>query len=142
MTYLSDLQTEIGEINEKSGFNQAQDVPEEYRPFYYSTKIMLMVTELAEAAEEIRKGRAVDEEYLGYPPVPASLAVEFPSGGDATEHWQAHTVGKPEGVPSELADTVIRAFSFAYEAGIDLDAVIHNKLAYNRTRELKHGKRF
>ena len=26
----------------------------------------------------------------GYPPVPASLAVEFASGGDATEHWHRY----------------------------------------------------
>jgi hypothetical protein len=46
---------------------------------------------------------------------------------------------KPEGVPSELADTVIRIFDFCFTENIDLGAIIEEKLAYNKTREQMHG---
>lgn len=39
----------------------------------------------------------------------------------------------------ELADTVIRVLSVAYGLGTDLDAVVAEKLAKNRTRGLHHG---
>ena len=40
----------------------------------------------------------------------------------------------------ELADLVIRAFDFAGKHGIDLEAAIARKHAYNTTRPRKHGK--
>ena len=46
---------------------------------------------------------------------------------------------KPEGVPSELADIVIRALDFADLHDIDLGAAIEGKLAYNVTRGHRHG---
>lgn len=50
-----------------------------------------------------------------------------------------HVGGKPEGVDIELADVVIRVADMAEELGIDLETAIKVKLAYNRTREHKHG---
>lgn len=47
--------------------------------------------------------------------------------------------GKPVGLPSELADVAIRLFILAHELGIDLEAEIHQKMAYNVTRPYKHG---
>ena len=49
---------------------------------------------------------------------------------------------KPEGVAVELADAVIRIADLCGYLGIDLDAVISEKMAYNETRPFKHGKRF
>ena len=46
---------------------------------------------------------------------------------------------KPEGVPSELADIVIRALAAADAWGIDLQSAIEEKLAYNQTRGYRHG---
>jgi NTP pyrophosphatase (non-canonical NTP hydrolase) len=46
---------------------------------------------------------------------------------------------KPEGVPSELADIYIRLVDFCENYGIDLTDHIHEKLAHNETRELRHG---
>lgn len=45
---------------------------------------------------------------------------------------------KPEGVPAELADVVITVFSACGHYGIDLEAAIAEKMAYNRTRPWKH----
>lgn len=47
--------------------------------------------------------------------------------------------GKPEGVPYELADIVIRVAQFAAEHNIDLEQAIVEKAAYNKTREFRHG---
>lgn len=106
---------------------------------YYHAKLDLIVTEVAEAVEELRHGRTLSETYYSYPPVPASLAVEFSSGADAQAHWESVTPGKPEGIPSELADVVIRIWSLCGEAGIDLGPTIVEKLNYNATRAQRHG---
>lgn len=49
--------------------------------------------------------------------------------------------GKPEGIPAELADTVIRIADMAFIYGIDLPRAIEEKLAYNATRPHMHGKK-
>lgn len=47
--------------------------------------------------------------------------------------------GKPEGIASELADTVIRIADTAATLGIDLELAIEEKLLFNRTRPFRHG---
>lgn len=83
---------------------------------YYGNKLMLIVSEAVEAQDELRSGHAMDETYFND---------EKPD--------------KPEGVPSELADVVIRAFDLAGESGIDLARAITEKLAFNSTRAHMHG---
>lgn len=82
--------------------------------------VALCHSELSEALEEFRKGRRPNEEYL-------SVFV------DATDP------AKPEGIPSELADTVIRIMDMCAYYGIDLEAAILEKHEYNKTRPYKHG---
>jgi NTP pyrophosphatase (non-canonical NTP hydrolase) len=48
--------------------------------------------------------------------------------------------GKPEGLPSELADIIIRVCDFAEHLGIDLEKEIRMKSDYNETRPMKHGR--
>lgn len=47
--------------------------------------------------------------------------------------------GKPEGLPSELADVVIRVMDLCGALAIDLQEAIVTKMAYNATRSHKHG---
>jgi NTP pyrophosphatase (non-canonical NTP hydrolase) len=47
--------------------------------------------------------------------------------------------GKPEGIPSELADIIIRVADCAGVYGIDLDEAVRVKMDYNSTRPFKHG---
>lgn len=47
--------------------------------------------------------------------------------------------GKPEGLPTELADACIRIFDLAGAYGIDLEDAITRKMAYNATRPERHG---
>jgi NTP pyrophosphatase (non-canonical NTP hydrolase) len=46
---------------------------------------------------------------------------------------------KPEGVPSELADVIIRVMDFAEHLGIDLEEAMRLKHEYNATRSHRHG---
>jgi len=80
--------------------------------------IMLIVTEAAEAVEEFRNGYNPNETYYN---------VEKPK--------------KPEGIPSELADMVIRIADVCGRYGIDLEAIIREKLEYNKSRAYKHGNK-
>jgi NTP pyrophosphatase (non-canonical NTP hydrolase) len=47
--------------------------------------------------------------------------------------------GKPEGIPTEMADVVIRIMDMAGYYGIDLEQAIIDKIKYNKTRPYKHG---
>ena len=48
---------------------------------------------------------------------------------------------KPDGFPTELADIVILIASFCERYNVPLEQAIREKLAYNRTRPPKNGKR-
>ena len=75
--------------------------------------ICLMHSELSEALEELRNGKAPSEVYF--------------------------KDQKPEGVPIELADVVIRIFDFCGLHNINLQSAIVTKMLYNQTRPYRHG---
>lgn len=81
-------------------------------------KLMLVVSEVAEAAEEVRTTH------------PLHLS----------RTW-SNIDGKPEGFGVELADAVIRIFDLSGALGIDLQSLIETKHAFNATRPIRHGKR-
>lgn len=62
---------------------------------------------------------------------------EYRDGHVATEIYYAN--GKPEGVPVELADVVIRIMDYCEYAGINLEDAIQEKHEYNKTRSYRHG---
>ena len=78
-----------------------------------SEKLMLMVTELAEACEGLRHGNPPDDKLTQF-------------SSDAVE----------------LADCVIRILDYCAAYGIDIGAVIEAKHKYNVSRPYKHGKAF
>lgn len=71
----------------------------------------------------------------------SEMLEEFRSGHLATETYY-RADGKPEGVPSELADIIIRCLDMADYYGIDLEKAIIEKHEFNQTRPYKHGKKF
>ena len=75
--------------------------------------LMLIVTEISEACEALRKGDPSDNHIPQF----SNFSVE-------------------------LADAVIRIFDLCGSMNIDLEEVITAKLAFNMTRKKKHGKRF
>lgn len=76
--------------------------------------LVLIHSEVSEALEEYRNGRLPTEVYTG-------------------------NNGKPEGIPIELADVIIRIFDYCGYAGIDIDAAITQKHEFNKTRPYRHG---
>ena len=78
-------------------------------------KIALMHSELSEALEEWRNGHGLNEVY----------------GNEGSP--------KPEGFPIELADLVIRVFSFCGAHGIDIENMMTMKHHYNVGRPHMHG---
>ena len=147
MTTISELQQRIGEINAANGWrttNEAE-LDQKARVNAQITRLALITTEVAEAIEEIRNGRRADERYYtisGITVVPYAGGWAFDVGGGVPNPevtYSEGVVAKPEGVPSELADVVIRALDAAGAWGIDLETVIEEKLAYNVTRGHRHG---
>lgn len=63
---------------------------------------------------------------------------EYRDGKEPTKTYYTGN-GKPEGIPSELADTVIRIMDMCDHYGIDLEAAILEKHEFNKTRPYKHG---
>jgi NTP pyrophosphatase (non-canonical NTP hydrolase) len=76
--------------------------------------LMLVVTEVAEVMEEYRNGRLMKETYV-------------------------NKNGKMCGIPSELADIVIRVMDICGYYNIDLEQAIAEKHEYNKSRPYKHG---
>lgn len=160
---LRDLQRRIGEANAAKGFHERgvklraevehlraiadggsvtvqEDLEEAEQTLreYETARMALIMTEASEAIDETRAGRAADETYY-------SGGIGYSVDGDIDEGEATDANGnprKPEGVPSEIADVVIRSFDFAHEAGFDLADIIFEKLAYNATRAHKHGRKF
>jgi O-acetyl-ADP-ribose deacetylase (regulator of RNase III) len=139
VTSIREIQDRVGAMNAEKGFHGAADTPKEYLNHYWGSKLLLVVSEIAEAQDELRNGRAVNEEYLSYP---SDIIGQHGESFVTHTYGQNGWPGKPEGLPSEIADAVIRLLDFADEAHIDLEDVIERKLAFNATRPALHGKKF
>lgn len=141
------FQKRVGEINAANGWRTSP--PDGATAERQIAELALITTEVAEAIEEIRNGRRPTEDYRtinGKPvyPVTDGTGADWTIWKDGItarsedSTWTGVTP-KPEGVPSELADVVIRAADFADHYGINLAAAIEEKLAYNATRGHRHG---
>jgi hypothetical protein len=102
-------------------------------PDIFCSKLMLIVSELAEACEEVRSKNAPTW-FLGHGPVDLNdrndvmTSIRFAEGGD-----------KPEGTLIELADTVIRILDLCAFMGWNLEQAMNVKCAFNKTRPERHG---
>lgn len=105
---IQELVTQSHELAQSKGFYEL--------PPNLSEKLMLIVSEIAEACEELRVGHLDGILYTD--------------------------TGKPIGFPIELADAVIRIADMCGYLGINLEEMINIKHAYNKTRGHKHGKAF
>lgn len=76
-------------------------------------QLMLVVTEVAEAMEDLRVGK---------------MEMEISASG------------KPEGFPVEIADVMIRLFDLCGYLKIDLETAVQTKMKYNEGRPYRHGK--
>jgi hypothetical protein len=80
----------------------------------FGEQLALVHSEISEALEAYRNGAELNEELTG-------------------------EGGKPEGVPLELADAVIRIFDLCGANNIDLARAIERKYRWNEDRPFRHG---
>lgn len=134
------LGQQIGEVNVANGWDtgrQMIEFPDDYDPKWITTHLIaeigLIMTEASEGIEEIRDGHAPSKVYYtggygGHDPLPDDASVDVL--GDPR---------KPNGLPSELADIIIRTLDIADTHKIDIGAAVIEKLNHNATRGLRHG---
>lgn len=87
--------------------------------------LMLVVSELGEAMEAHRKGKFTTEE----------IWLKFTETSDFKSTIK-------DTFEDEIADAIIRLLDISAGLGIDLEAHISHKVAYNTTREKYHGKSY
>jgi hypothetical protein len=87
-------------------------------PTSLAEQTALLHTEVAEVTEEYRHNHEPTETYF------VEDANGFP---------------KPCGIPTELADVIIKTCEIADRYGVDLVPAIGGKLAYNALRPRRHG---
>lgn len=95
---------------------------------------MTGINEVAKQIHENAVNHGWWDEERGFPEV----LEEYRNGRLPTEVYAGNN-GKPEGIPIELADVIIRVLDYCGYAGIDIDAAISQKHEYNRTRPYRHG---
>ncbi len=89
-----------------------------------------MHSELSEALEDHRRGARPDEVW------DVDGASKMKTAYPVAENGG---LNKPCGIPSELADVMIRILDFCGANGIDIEKAVTSKMAYNITRPYKHG---
>jgi NTP pyrophosphatase (non-canonical NTP hydrolase) len=120
---INKLATEIHEIAKSKGWYDEPDNT-------FSDMISNAHGELSEAWEEYRKGKIVTGTYRNCPPG---------YDADCDDNCEKCIIQKPEGIPIELADCIIRILDFCAYAGIDIEESIRIKNEYNKTRSYRHG---
>jgi len=91
--------------------------------------IALCHSELSEALEEYRKGFEPKAVYY------SSKEKTF------LNIKQTQACNKPEGIPIELADCIIRILDFCGHKVIDIENALKIKHEYNKTRPFRHGNK-
>lgn len=110
-------------------------------PRTFGEIIALCHSELSEALEEFRAGRPMVwyscTEIQPYHPCDPKDSFDCQMYGK--EECCKYRGKKPEGIAVELADCIIRILDYLGKEGIDVEAVLAEKHAYNKTRPYRHG---
>lgn len=115
---------------ERKGWNENLDIPSQFANFH---------SEISEAWEEHRNGKGMLEVYFNYDLCNCGVTLEHVTS--LALHVPGCPATKPEGIPIEMADCVIRIMHTCGYYGIDLEGMIRLKMGYNESREYRHGKR-
>lgn len=142
---LDALVNRAGEIAENSGWHEGLPNPAvepQNHLMWINTKLMLVVSEIVEAIEELRGGRNAEEVYFTVPGSTKSYPTAEIAIADA---FDDNVTPKPEGFPVELADALIRLFDLWWtleSAGWVMPnptKLINDKLSMNEARGIRHG---
>lgn len=107
---LNVLRDAVHQLARAKGWYENRDVAD---PNVLGAMLALIHSEVSEALEDVRRG---------------------------PEHYVPRFQGeKPVGLPSELADIIIRTLDLCGALGIDIDAAVRLKHGYNATRSHRHG---
>lgn len=108
-----------------------------------SELLMLIVSELAEAQEALRKEHSANKVWVEYLKHDLDLEKSDEEFVIDKDYWkqcfQDHIKSSFE---DEIADVAIRLFDLCGGLGIDLEKHIELKMKYNSMRGYKHGKAF
>lgn len=101
--------------------------------------IALMHSELSEALEDHRAGKLPHEmRYEGKDALGHMRSFATPREAKDQGFGDSDRL-KPVGIPSEMADVIIRVLHFSGKHGIDIEQAVREKMAYNESRPYKHG---
>lgn len=125
---LNDLRDEAYACSKSHGFYD--DGPPDF-----GMRMALIHSEISEALEDFRSGKGVGETWYEISgQKTASASHQDIESGLNIPH-------KPCGIPSEIADVIIRCLDFCGANGIDIEAVVRDKMAFNESRPHKHGRK-
>lgn len=126
---LAVLQYHAHRIGTQHGFTEAS----------VAEDIALMHSELSEALEDHRDGKMPN--VMTY----AEKRIAYDDSGNQ-HSYEVHFAEqdergtrKPCGIPSEMADVVVRILHFCGKHGVPLGQAITEKMHYNESRPAKHG---
>lgn len=106
---LNELRDRVHALAVSKGWYEDRDVSD---PNVLGSMLALIHSEVSEALEDVRK---------------TQIALDYEANG------------KPVGLPSELADVIIRVLDMCGAMGIDIEKAVEMKHAYNATRTHRHG---
>lgn len=95
------------------------------KPLTFGDIVSLCHSELSEALEAYRDGEELVHGCCGHCTFEASCDHPAPAG---------ETGCKPEGVAVEMIDCILRILDWCAMEGVDVDELLHMKLAYNKGR--------
>jgi NTP pyrophosphatase (non-canonical NTP hydrolase) len=112
---LNELAKEIYNIATEKGWHE--------KPVAFGDAISNIHGEVSEAWEEYRTGHE-----------PTDIYYKEPKSAELEGKTR-----KPEGIPTEFADIIIRVLDNCYMYGIDIDKAVKQKMEYNKSRSYRHG---
>lgn len=134
---IAEMQGRVRQFNVEKGWRVKDDheVPDA-NGRTFGDDIALIHSELSEALEAYRDHGF--GELLRFTS-DSGFSLLSPDDPNAIRWQESGTLGKPEGVASELADVFVRLLDTCAHLGIDLEKEFVKKMDYNDTRMHRHG---
>jgi len=142
---IEELKTKSHQIAVDNGFwkdfeiSNNQKTEEEgqiFKDLFISQKLLLMISELTESMESLRKSRT----YQGDKALLDDLCEQSKNNPSLFQMRFVHLV--KDTFEDELADTFIRLADLCEKLNIDIESFIKMKMSFNSMRSEKHDKNF